>query len=300
MIREFSEIELKKLRDGLKVITDQNYPLHLQLREQLILISKALEALNGYMTEHPFADQHSEIDYYKYILPQFKALQIYCSEKYSLLSGRPLTGDKALRKYYLDDLQYIERYFLRHQFQQEYFRLDMNELDSVAFVKGCGHENGMPPILDSFQVLDTPPMSYLFAKFLAYDRLREDILCWVRELETVALAPVAGTVMAEKSKLQKAFKWTGEKINLIEMVHGLYVRKQVNHGKIGIGEFFEAIGAFFGIDLGIPKRGFDDIKLRKKLSKTHFIDSMRDELLRKMDLEDAYDPEKLAEKRLRF
>jgi hypothetical protein len=298
MIQEFSENEQKKLRDGLRIISGKDYPLHLLLREQLLLISGTLTVLNAYLDDHPFEDEISEISYYKHILPQFKSLQVYCTEKYALLSGRPLTTDKGLKKYYLDELQYLERFFLRHHFQHEYFLLDLTQLDNFWFRKEQNSDVALPPVLEGYEVLDSPQMSYLFSKFIAYGKLREDILSFLDELEYPP--SLSDTSVNNKGKLRKPFQWTGEKINLIEMVHGLYVRKQVNNGKIGIGEFFEAVGEFFGVDLGIPKRGFDDLKVRKKLSKTHFIDSMREELLRKMEDEDAYDPDKSDKKKIRL
>ncbi|WP_410479160.1 RteC domain-containing protein [Pedobacter miscanthi] len=47
---------------------------------------------------------------------------------------------------------------------------------------------------------------------------------------------------------------------------------QIENGKVGITEFFERMGRCFEIDLGIPKRGFDDLSTRKRLSRTHFLE----------------------------
>ncbi len=92
------------------------------------------------------------------------------------------------------------------------------------------------------------------------------------------------------SKPRSTFKWTGEVINLIELAYGIHLNNQVNDGKLGIVEFFKGLGEFFGVDLGIPKNGFKDIKKRKRLSKTHFIDRMQDKILVKIDEEDKWEP----------
>ncbi|MEJ5996261.1 RteC domain-containing protein [Pedobacter sp. Du54] len=297
MLQEFSENELKKLRNALKNLDSSSYLPHLLLREQLLLIGASIKSVKDYLCEHPIDNVGAEVSYYKYYLPDFTSFQLYCTEKYSLSAGKPHQDGKALKKYYLDELHYLERFFLRHPLHYEYYKVDMHQMDEAWFCKAGNTDVPMPPVLEGYEAVDIPQVSYLFAKFIAYEQLRSDINELIAELDSPKGATEPPTI---PTKLRKPLKWTGEKINLIELLHGLYVKKQVNDGKIGIGEFFEMVGEFFGIDLGIPKRGFDDLKLRKRLSKTHFLDSVREELLKKMEDEDAYDPEKLAGKKLGF
>ncbi|WP_029279674.1 RteC domain-containing protein [Pedobacter borealis] len=65
-----------------------------------------------------------------------------------------------------------------------------------------------------------------------------------------------------------------------------------DNGKVGITEFFERMGRCFEIDLGLPKRGFDDLSSRKRLSRTHFLEVLWERLNKKFDDADAYDPGK--------
>lgn len=299
MIQEFSETLLKELKDGLKVVSNGNYLPHIALREQLYLISESLSALQSYLEDNPFADIHSEIYYHKTIYPQFKSQQVYATESYALLYAKSLQTDhKLLRKKYLSELDYLEHFFARHHFQYEYYRLGTTQLDSIYFTSEKNRDNDLPPVLETPEVANSNTMGFLFAKFIGYERLRQDILLLLKELENPKQGFIAD--MENKSKPQKAMKWTGEKVNLIELVHALFLKKQVNNGKMGIHEFFELIGTCFDIDLGIPKRGFDDLKVRKRISKTNFIDSMREALLKKMEDEDAYDPKKMNFKKLGY
>jgi hypothetical protein len=123
-------------------------------------------------------------------------------------------------------------------------------------------------------------MGYLSARFKAYELLGHYILMRLEDLEPALPG----------AKPSSAFKWTGETINLIELAYGVHLNDQVNGGKLGIVEFFEGLGDFFGVDLGIPKNGFKDIKKRKRLSKTHFTDRMRDKIIDKIDEEDSWKP----------
>lgn len=104
----------------------------------------------------------------------------------------------------------------------------------------------------------------------------------------IAVAPDQGKVAVNAVGM----RWTGEKVNLIELAHSLFVSGQIENGKVGITEFFERMGRCFDIDLGIPKRGFDDLSSRKRLSRTHFLELLREGLERKFDDADAFDPGK--------
>lgn len=90
--------------------------------------------------------------------------------------------------------------------------------------------------------------------------------------------------------MQRGLRWTGEKVNLIELARALFVSGQIDNGKVGITEFVERMGRCFEIDLGIPKRGFDDLGSRKRLSRTHFLEALREGLVKKFDDADAFDP----------
>ncbi|WP_288879766.1 RteC domain-containing protein [Pedobacter panaciterrae] len=86
----------------------------------------------------------------------------------------------------------------------------------------------------------------------------------------------------------KPIQWTGEVIHLIELAYGIHLKEQVNNGSIGIVDFFKNLGDFFGVNLGIPKKGFDNIKARKLLRKTEFTEQIREALLKKMDEKDEW------------
>ncbi len=144
-------------------------------------------------------------------------------------------------------------------------------------------------------------MDYLFfAKFIAYESLQKELLSSLNKRKQGQ--SLSGSTVDAQGNLQRRFQWTGETVNLIEVAHGIYLNGQVNEGELGINEFFFFFFFFFfflkvwanslGFNLGVPKSGFDDLKARKRLSKTHFTDRMRAALLKKMEDEDAYDPHK--------
>lgn len=282
MIREISANQLGLLNDGMKAIAEQNQSSHLKLTEELSLIRSALSTLTAHVKDHPFSSAEEEIEFHKQIYPQFKCLYIYHAEVYNLNKELPDGDRKSIRKYYRSQIDIIGHYIHHNQFHYRYFKLKGTELDHLYFTTAVNKQSVLMPILAEINGEHSTTMGYLFARFRAYELLYQFILMKLDETQPI----LSG------SRTGKTLKWTGETVNLIEMAYGVHLNKQVNNGEIGVVEFFENLGEFFGVNLGVPKKGFDDLKKRKRLSKTNFIDHMRDAILKRMDDEDAYDPNK--------
>ncbi|NQX53653.1 RteC domain-containing protein [Pedobacter panaciterrae] len=63
-------------------------------------------------------------------------------------------------------------------------------------------------------------------------------------------------------------------INLVELGYAIYLSRQLGKDRASLTE------------IGIPANRFREIKRRKRLSRTHFLDQMRQVLLDYMDGED--------------
>lgn len=280
MIREFSDGQFLKLQAELRSTASKQLLPHLKLNEELKHIKAALCALSDYTIAHPFADSSNEIDFNKHIYPAFRCLHIYHVEVHQVKDSVPIADKKSIRRYYSARLEMIKQDISRHALHHRYFKLQATELDELYFTNKPDRSSVLLPVLSEGDGAFTTAMGYLSARFKAYELLTHYILMKLEELEP----------SLQDSKPRSMFKWTGEVINLIELAYGIYFNNQVNEGKLGIVEFFKGLGDFFGVDLGIPKNGFKDIKKRKRLSKTHFIDRMQEKILTKIDEEDRWKP----------
>ncbi|SES78939.1 RteC domain-containing protein [Prevotella sp. kh1p2] len=91
---------------------------------------------------------------------------------------------------------------------------------------------------------------------------------------------VARSVRRNKpSKLQ----WTGKAVDLMELVYGLDSLKCINEGNLSLLELSEALCSFFNFQCKDCYRVYSDIKLRKKDSRTYFLDNMSRQLNRRME-----------------
>ncbi|WP_316778748.1 RteC domain-containing protein [Pedobacter antarcticus] len=271
------------LEDQLKIISFSNGHPSVILAEQMSFISPILGNLKSqYLLDDPI----SEINFHKCLYPSFRSLVIYYQEKHLVMSGLPLENTSVVKRHYQGELQRISHFYDTYSFHYKYFSLKAQELDALFFREDADPLSLLLPVLPAHEPVGSTVTAELFARFLAYERLRNDLLALQYELEPTPI--LSKTTVDRFGKLCKPFKWTGEIINLIEVAHAIHLNKQINQGDIGIVEFFERLGEFFGVNLGVPKKGFDNMKSRKRLSKTQFLDQMRDSVLKKMDDEDDW------------
>ena len=281
-----NEIALKAfiaLEDELKIISLSNGHPSVVLREQMSLVYSVLENLRDL---YPFDDPVSEINFHKHLHSRFRSLVIYYQEKHLILSGLPPDNSDLVKKHYQSELQRIYRFFDAYAFHYKYFSLKAVELDPLFFSEEVDPLSRLLPVVPAYEPTGSTVTAELFARFMAYERLRTDLLALLYEQEP--MLALSRTTVDRFGKLRKPLKWTGEIINLIEVAHAIHLNKQINEGEIGIVEFFEGLGEFFGVNLGVPKKGFDNIKSIKRLSKTQFLDQMRDSVLKRMDDEDDW------------
>jgi hypothetical protein len=197
---------------------------------------------------------------------------------FALLKGLPVGPPEVLRAFYLEELGFICRFFKQHNFLYAYFRSGFTELDELLFMRGAEVSFALlPEVIDHDAEFGTAG-DRLFASFMAYELLQEYILGELKKLDELSAigAPALGLN-------KKWFDWSGEMINLVELGYGLYLSKQIGDGKAGLQEIFNWLESSFGVEVGIPANRFREIKRRKRLSRTHYTELIRDALIAYME-----------------
>lgn len=95
---------------------------------------------------------------------------------------------------------------------------------------------------------------------------------------TPASIPALQHTAAETPPLQ----WTGNAIDLVEMIYGINEMRCINGGKIPLKQLAPILYSFFGVDSKDCYRFYTDIKRRKNDSRTYFLDKMQEKLNEKM------------------
>jgi hypothetical protein len=81
-------------------------------------------------------------------------------------------------------------------------------------------------------------------------------------------------------------KWTGNVIDLVELVYAIHASGYTNNGKTSLKELFTVMGEVFDIEVKKFYRSFKDIKNRVKGDRTRFLDELKQALTDKMEKSD--------------
>ena len=134
--------------------------------------------------------------------------------------------------------------------------------------------------LQFHQVQDDCEMSVYIRKALAFVKKMQ------RHLSAIATQmPPLNPSTNEKNNIP-ALQWTGNAIDLVEIIYGISEMSCINHGNIQLNELAPVLYAFFGVNSKDCYRFYTDIKRRKNDSRTYFLDKMQVKLNEKMRRDD--------------
>lgn len=253
-----------------------------RLTGALNCVSEALAKLKDYLVEHPFKDQVEEIDFFKHKKPRVVSEKLYALEIFTIETNRPIGDRLELKGFYEQELLFIKRFFTQYQFLHQYYKFELKELDQFLFVRGAKiSDNVLSETFDPDPQFSTS-CDYLFAKFMAFDRLQLYISDELMSLEN----PVKLANVDIKESLIE-LKWTGETINLVELAYGIWLTGQINNGNAGITEIIQWLEVHFQVRIGRAYRRWTSISKRKRVAQTKYLDQIRDALLKRLDEENA-------------
>ncbi|MBB6108688.1 RteC protein [Mucilaginibacter lappiensis] len=283
MLQEQNSRLLRQLEQDLEQLYFQsNEPLQ-RLTNALKLIRQALSKLKDEVTANPFKDKHDQVNFFKYTKPSFYQWQIYYTELYTIETGFPFGDTDKQTDYLAQELHYIERFFQQYAFLYQYYKLDADELDNLYFIRGEEIQSVLLPAVPDVNPGFATSGDYLFSKFMAFDKLKE----WVIEKMLYLKHNPANPLQLNSEP--DDMKWTGDTINLAEIGIGIYHTKQLNNGTATLSDIFRWLEEKFRVKIGIPSKRLSELRRRKRLSRTKYLDEMKENVVQKLDKEDEFD-----------
>ena len=90
------------------------------------------------------------------------------------------------------------------------------------------------------------------------------------------------------------FRWTGNLVELVEIIYALDELRCINNGEVSINELFTLFGRLFGMEMKESHcyNAYTDMKRRKNDSRTYFLDKMRERLNLRMQCDDEKERER--------
>ncbi|MBA3706190.1 MAG: RteC domain-containing protein [Bacteroidetes bacterium] len=279
-MQAFASKLLIGLEDQLRSIEQENEVVLKRSELCFTNSKKAIEDLKTFILKYKFKSTNEEIKFFKEIKPQFTSKLIYHLMLYNIETKKPKGGKKTLRKYLVKELDKLKNYFDYNLDFYKYYRAGANYLDHKYFVRD---KYDVQLTLDAYIFENDTRFStthdFKVAKILAHDLLQvyvENELAYLERKESPD-----NSQDYPKTKLT----WSDSKTALIELIYALHSQGTFGNGKADIKEIASYFEQIFNIDLGEYYKTYLELRMRKT-SRTKFLDSMKESLLKRMDNSD--------------
>ncbi|WP_281986909.1 RteC domain-containing protein [Aquimarina aggregata] len=190
----------------------------------------------------------------------------------------PKASLKKKERFLKQQLVQCDDFFLEHIDFGQYLQMKAVHLDELYFTRKA---NANPQFeLQFSEIYDlefNTPRDLTLAKFSAYKQL-------IKYIHS-RLGDLPGEFYRENFSTSK-LNWTGNKVDLIELIYAIHSIEVVKRGRIDIKELASTFEAIFDVDLGNYYRKFIEIRARK-VHRTKFLDALKENLLRRMDEADS-------------
>lgn len=271
----FVEDLYNKMSEALMQVHIEQEGLIQQAERAYHVTTEYLLELKEFILSYAFKEQEEEIRFFKEEKPLFLKEFIYYAELFYIESRRPVGDSDAQKKYLKSNLERIRIYFQRNNYLHTYYRTGKTYQDHRFFLHNA---EDMP--LEPAYSLDmdhrfSRVYSFKLSKLLAFEQLHDYILAAIHKLEN-------DFSFSEKETPAKSITWTASKAKLIELAYALHSSGTFNFGKADLKQVVSALEDSFNIHVGNFYRVFQGQRIRKK-SRTAFLDSLKENLIRRMD-----------------
>ncbi len=250
-----------------------------ELSVELVLAS--IEKLKEFTIKYKFKNKTEEVKFFKHLKPQLFSKLIYYTKIINIEIKRPKGTDKTQRKYLLNELDNLHRFFDNNLDFYQYYRTGATYLDEKYFLRG---KFDIRLSLDTFFFTAGPSFNtthdYKVSKIMANDLLEVYLKEQLTALDR--MDPVSpASINAPKVKLT----WTDSKVALTELLYALCHQRSINNGSIDIKEMTSYFETIFNIDLGDVYRTWFSIRSRKT-DPTAYLDALKNTLQKKIEQEE--------------
>lgn len=240
-----------------------------------VAVGRTLKALKDFISENKFGNDAEEIQFFKTVKPEITAMRIEAIFRYKLAANKPIGTTELQLKFYEDEINAIQSFFMMHAFYYQYYKNALTTLDGDLFLRS--EAQPLLPIdeIDETDKTFSTPYSQLLARFKAYERVQYYIVEQITAIKYPEMIKASGGATN--------LKWTGDSINVVELAYGIWLTGQLNNGNASLNQIVQWLEKDLQVSVGRPHRRFIEIERRKRLSVTKFLDHMREAVINKVD-----------------
>lgn len=273
---------LNEIEDQLQLINAEYEITQKRAEQSFIVINIAYQKLQQFVLKYKFRNQSDEIKYFKSLKPKVVSKLIYFSKIYHIETKKPQGSNKSKKRYLLNELDKINKYFDSSIDFIRYYRSGDNYLDHMYFVRNkidLRHSSEFfSTELDKKQSTN---FDLKISKIIANDLLQVYLHDELNYLELHDTKEKSSVI------LKKKLTWTDSKTALIELIYAFHSQSSLDNGKVDIKEIASYFEQTLNIDLGDYYKTYLEIRVRKT-SRTKYLDSLKEHLLRRMDNTDDF------------
>lgn len=267
----------------LELLNETNDELEL-LHYSVEIVRRKIEELERYISRNPVSSPEEQLLYFKTVYPMFAAELFYYVERYNLEKILLVTDKTEWSGELNNELKRIADYYRKNKFLFEYYRLGLTELDAVLFTSAGESKSRLLPEQPFINFSPLMAAAQAIAQIMAYEKFKTVLN---EKLDNLAANPsrkdVSGEGALTDENEKPGLKWTGEIINLVELVYGLWLTGQIDHGNASRAQITKLLENMFLVRIEPVHRHFIDISRRKRLSQTKFLGQMMVAVQRKID-----------------
>lgn len=230
-----------------------------QCQKAITIITNEIQLINKRCKANAFASTKEEMLFFKAIKPKFCAQLIYFQILHKLLLRYPLNPKK--RKQQLN--KKIASFTRQNQKWIEYYYSDNTNHDESYFLRK--NNTNINPHFST-------QADYKIAQISAFKKLTKHFKNQNKK--------------REKTASKTNITWTGSKVALVELIYAIHATTICNEGKASLKEMTTHFEQSFNINLGQYARSYLEIRNRKTIEKTQFLDQLKKELIKKMAAND--------------
>lgn len=249
--------EFEREYEVLKNASDDDLTVSLEIMHY---IEKKLKEMFKWLKKYVFETYQEEIYFFKELKPRMVSKLLFYKELLKLEASLP-PSKKKKRKHYEELLTGIQQYVITNKEFYEYYRSRTSFRDEDLFVRHCYKDIiRYDCCLINFDSKLSTSHDFNVATIIANDMFTSHLENKLEELN--------GNNPTTYNPMTNKITWTGTKVDLVEMIYGLYYKKILNNGKADIKEIARSLCFAFNIDIDEKAlyRNLQDIKKKYPLN----------------------------------
>ena len=221
------------------------------------LCIKTLSRLQKVVDREDFEDSQSEIEFFKNVKPLPMSYLIYFTEVRSCELLIPKAGNSHKVRFLEKEIKKINKFFSANNSFVNYMEQNHTYLDYEFFHRKGRRDFSFSPTINYYQ---NPEFStshdMLWSKVQALYRY----IHYIREKLELVQPGSSGDFRERQPNL---LLWSGSKTSLVEVIYGLYLQGDINHGTADLKTLISAFEDFFNIKLDNYHKTYSEMRARK-------------------------------------